>query len=93
MKKTKTKTQKWTYYYIECMDLLGRGPDEDYYYYTYEKGEWRQDVMRYIQDHLIGYDYDRIGDPEMMREIEKISKKEAMAIMARQDKEGRRYRR
>ena len=89
----KKKTRKLRYYYIECMDLLGRGPDEDYYYYTYEKGEWRQDVMRYIQDHLIGYNYDRIGDPEMMREIEKISKKEAMAIMARQDKEGRRNRR
>ena len=89
----KKTTRKWRYYYIECLDLLGRGPDEDYYYYTYEKGEWRQDVMRYIEDHLIGYDYDRIGDPEMMREIEKISKKEAMAIMVRQDKEGRRYRR
>lgn len=89
----KKKTIKWKYYYIECMDLLGRGPDEDYWYYTYEKGEWRQDVMHFIQDHLIGYDYDRIGDPEMMREIREITKEEASAIMDRQDKEGRRKRR
>lgn len=84
------KAKKWTYYYIECMDLLGRGPDEDYWYYTYEKGEWRQDIMHFIQDHLIGYDYDRIGDPDMMREIREISKEEALTIMDRQDKEGRR---
>ena len=82
------KTKKWKYYYIECMDLLGRGAGRGYY--TYEKGEWREDVMHFIQDHLIGYDFDRIGDPDMMREISEISEEEAMAIMARQDKEGRR---
>ena len=86
----KKATRKWRYYYIEHWDMLGRGPDEHHWYYTYEKGEWRQDVMHFIQDHLIGYDYDRIGDPEMMREISEISEEEAMAIKARQDKEGRR---
>lgn len=88
-----TKTRKWKYYYIECMDLLGRGPDEDYWYYTYEKGEWCQDVMHFIEDHLIGYSPDRIGDPDVKREISEVSEEEAMAIMARQDKEGRRNRR
>ena len=85
-------TRKWKYY-IEHWDLLGRGTEHGYLYYTYEKGEWRQDVMHFIQDHLIGYDYDRIGDPETMREISEISEKEAMAIKARQDKKGRRNRR
>ena len=86
----KNTAQKWKYYYIEYWDLLGRGPDSELWYYTYEKGEWRKDVMHYINDHLIGYSPDRIGDPDVMREISEISEEEAMAIMARQDKEGRR---
>ena len=89
----KKGTKRWKYYYVECIDLLGRGPDEDYWYYTYEKGEWRQDVMHYIEDYLIGYGIDGIGDLDMMREISEISKEEALAIMARQDKEGRRNKR
>ena len=46
--------------------------------------------MHFINDHLIGYSPDRIGDPDVMREICEISEEEAMTIMARQDKEGRR---
>ena len=84
------KAKKWTYYYIEYWDLLGRRSDRGCCDYTYEKGEWRQDVMHFIQDHLIGYSPDRIGDLDVMREICEISEEEAMAIMARQDKEGRR---
>ena len=86
----KKKTRKWRYYYIGYWDLLGRGPDTNNWYYTYENGEWLKDVMHFINDHLIGYSPDRIGDPDVRREICEISEEEAMAIMARQDKEGRR---
>lgn len=86
----KKTTRKWKYYYIEHWDLLGRGPDEDLWYYTYEKGEWLKDVMHFINDHLMGYSPGRIGDPDVMRDIREISAEEAKAIMARQDKEGRR---
>ena len=84
------RAREWTYYYIECMDLLGRGSENDYCYYVYEKGEWIEDVMHYINDHLMGYSPDRIGDLDVKREIREITKEEASAIIARQDKEGRR---
>ena len=89
----KNGTRKWTYYYIECMDLLGRGTDNDYGYYVYKDGKWIEDVLYYIKDHLLGYSPDRIGDPDVMREIREVSEEEALAIMTRQDKEGRRTRR
>jgi len=84
------KAKKWTYYYIEYMDLLGRRTEYGYCYYVYENSKWIKDVMYYINDHLIGYSPDRIGDLDVMREIREISEEEASAIMARQDKEGRR---
>lgn len=84
------EAKEWTYYYIECMDLLGRGAGNDYCYYVYENGKWIEDVMHYIMDHLMGYSPDRIGDLDVMREIREISETEAMQIMTRQEKEGRR---
>ena len=36
--------KEWTYYYIECMDLLGRRSKYGYCYYVYENGKWIKDV-------------------------------------------------
>ena len=51
----KKKTRKWRYYYIGYWDLLGRGPDTNHWYYTYENGEWLNDNP-YVTIHRIASD-------------------------------------
>ena len=80
---------KVTYYYIEKMDLLGKGYAGEFRKYIFVQGEWTVDSRQIINDRLMGYDpYEsddspyKIGNLSIMNEIEEISEETAMKLMA-----------
>ncbi len=79
--------KKIKYYYVEDLRLLGKSEGDTYYVFI--DAEWVPDEWHYIMDRLIGYDpYEdddspyKIGNTEVMDEIEEISEKEAKHIEA-----------
>ena len=79
---------KEKFYYIEHLDVVGKG--HGFAYQIYKNGHWEQDSASLISDRLIGYDpfepsdspY-KIGCLSVMREIEEITEQEAMEIINR----------
>lgn len=74
------------YYYIECLDVVGRKSDKGYEIYDKEEG-WIPDKSSLIMDRLMGYDPTEdkdspyaIGNSEIMGEIKEISKSEVTLL-------------
>ena len=79
----------YTYYYVECRNLVGRTKDSGFSgeIWTTDEG-WIHDSNHEISDRIMGYDPEedpgwRIGNSDIMAEIREISRDEALQHILR----------
>ncbi len=81
--------EDYTYYYVECRDIVGRTKDSVFCSEIFDADEgWKYDSNHEISDRIMGYQPGEdpgwgIGDRDIMSEICKISRDEALQHILR----------
>ena len=81
--------EDYTYYYVECRDIVGRTKDSVFCSEIFDADEgWKYDSNHEISDRIMGYQPGEdpgwgIGDRDIMAEICKISRDEALQHILR----------
>ena len=81
--------EDYTYYYVECKDIVGRAKDSVFCSEIFVADEgWKYDINHEISDRVMGYEPGEdpgwgIGNRDIMAEICKISRDEALQHILR----------
>ena len=79
----------YTYYYVECKDIVGRAKDSVFFSEIFRAGEgWKYDADHEISDRVVGYEPGEdpgwgIGNRDIMAEIRTIPREEALRHVLR----------
>lgn len=88
----RAKPEKYSYYHIKDLECFARGVNFDNE--IYKDGKWEPDINNLVSDRLMGYDPSedddspyKIGNTEIMEEIEEITEQEFMKMIGKKNED------